>query len=74
MSRIDYFKEKPELIAKLRNLTAEQKDFKLDGKLRALVELSIPGQRLRLLHRSSCPGGAGLGGGSTAAGHAAGLG
>lgn len=41
MNRIDYFKAKPELITKLRALTAEQKEFKLDGKLRALVELRV---------------------------------
>lgn len=41
MNRIDYFKEKPELITKLRAITLEQKDFKLDGKLRALVELRV---------------------------------
>jgi AhpD family alkylhydroperoxidase len=41
MSRIDYFKEKPELITKLRAVTQEQKEFKLDGKLRALVELRV---------------------------------
>ena len=41
MNRIDYFKEKPELIAKLRTLTKEQGDFQLDGKLRALVELRV---------------------------------
>lgn len=41
MNRIDYFKEKPELITKLRAITAEQKGFKLDGKLRALVELRV---------------------------------
>ena len=41
MKRIDYFQEKPELIAKLRAITAEQKEFKLDGKLRALVELRV---------------------------------
>ena len=41
MSRIDYFKAKPELITKFRALTAEQKEFELDGKLRALVELRV---------------------------------
>ena len=41
MNRIDYFKAKPELITKFRALTAEQKEFKLDGKLRALVELRV---------------------------------
>jgi len=41
MNRIDYFKAKPELITRLRTLTAEQADFKLDGKLRALVELRV---------------------------------
>jgi len=41
MNRIDYFKTKPELITKLRALTAEQKEFTLDGKLRALVELRV---------------------------------
>jgi AhpD family alkylhydroperoxidase len=41
MNRIDYFKEKPGLITKLRAITAEQKDFKLDGKLRVLVELRV---------------------------------
>ena len=41
MNRIDYFKEKPELITRLRAITQEQKDFKLDGKLRVLVELRV---------------------------------
>lgn len=41
MTRIDYFKEKPEFITKLRNLTKEQAGFKLDGKLRALIELRV---------------------------------
>jgi AhpD family alkylhydroperoxidase len=41
MTRIDYFKEKPEFITKLRNLTKEQESFKLDGKLRALIELRV---------------------------------
>ena len=41
MNRIDYFKTKPELITKFRALTAEQKEFTLDGKLRALVELRV---------------------------------
>ena len=41
MNRIDYFKTKPELITKFRALTAEQNEFKLDGKLRALVELRV---------------------------------
>jgi AhpD family alkylhydroperoxidase len=41
MNRIDYFTAKPELITKFRTLTAEQKEFKLDGKLRALVELRV---------------------------------
>ncbi|HVY69878.1 MAG TPA: carboxymuconolactone decarboxylase family protein [Verrucomicrobiae bacterium] len=41
MSRIDYFKEKPEFIAKLRAITKEQEGFKLDKKLRALVELRV---------------------------------
>ncbi len=41
MNRIDYFKAKPELITKFRALTAEQKEFTLNGKLRALVELRV---------------------------------
>jgi AhpD family alkylhydroperoxidase len=41
MSRIDYFNAKPELITKFRALTAEQQEFKLEGKLRALVELRV---------------------------------
>lgn len=41
MTRIDYFQEKPEFITKLRNLTKEQAGFKLDGKLRALIELRV---------------------------------
>ena len=41
MSRIDYFKAKPGLITKLRKLTAEKKKFKLDAKLRTLVELRV---------------------------------
>ena len=41
MNLIDYFKEKPELITKLRAITAEQKDLKLDARLRALVELRV---------------------------------
>lgn len=41
MSRIDYFQEKPELITALRAITARQKDFALDARLRALVELRV---------------------------------
>lgn len=41
MTRIDYFKEKPELVTKLRHLTREQANFTLDGKLCALVELRV---------------------------------
>ena len=41
MNRIDYFKAKPELITQLRTLTNEQGNFQLDGKLRALIELSV---------------------------------
>lgn len=41
MSRIDYFKAKPEVITRLRTLTAEQERFTLDEKLRALVELRV---------------------------------
>ena len=41
MNRIDYFQTKPDLITKFRALTAEQKEFTLDGKLRALVELRV---------------------------------
>lgn len=41
MSRIDYFKEKPEFITKLRDITKEQDGFKLDGKLRALIETRV---------------------------------
>jgi AhpD family alkylhydroperoxidase len=41
MNRIDYFKTKPEAITRLRTLTAEQEQFTLDGKLRALVELRV---------------------------------
>jgi AhpD family alkylhydroperoxidase len=41
MNRIDYFKAKPELITQLRNLTKDQENFQLDGKLRALIELRV---------------------------------
>jgi AhpD family alkylhydroperoxidase len=41
MNRIDYFKAKPELITHLRNLTKDQENFQLDGKLRALIELRV---------------------------------
>ncbi len=41
MNRIDYFKEKPELITRLRVFTQEQKEYKLEAKLRALVELRV---------------------------------
>jgi AhpD family alkylhydroperoxidase len=41
MNRIDYFKAKPEFITQLRTLTAAQKEFTLDGRLRALVELRV---------------------------------
>lgn len=41
MTRIDYFKEKPEFITELRNLTKKQESFKLNGKLRALIELRV---------------------------------
>lgn len=41
MNRIDYFKAKPEVITRLRTITAEQERFTLDGKLRALVELRV---------------------------------
>ena len=41
MTRIDYYKTKPELITKLRNLTKEQETFSLEPKLRALIETRI---------------------------------
>ena len=41
MNRIDYFKAKPEFITKFRALTTEQREFQLDGQLRALVELRV---------------------------------
>lgn len=41
MNRIDYAKEKPEFIARLRSITREQEQFRLDTKLRALVELRV---------------------------------
>lgn len=41
MTRLDYFKVKPDFITKMRHLTREEENFKLDGKLRALVELRV---------------------------------
>lgn len=41
MNRLDYAKEKPEFIARLRAITHEQEQFRLDSKLRALVELRV---------------------------------
>ena len=41
MSRIDYFKEKPEFITKLREITKEQQSFNINPELRALVELRV---------------------------------
>jgi len=41
MSRIDYFREKPEFITKLREITKEQQHFKINPELRALVELRV---------------------------------
>jgi alkylhydroperoxidase AhpD family core domain len=41
MSRIEYFKVKPEMINRLRAITQEQKEFSIDGRLRALVELRV---------------------------------
>ena len=41
MTRIDYFKEKPEFITQLRQITREQEQFALDRKLRALIELRV---------------------------------
>ena len=41
MNRLDYAKEKPEFIAKLRAITREQEQFQLNPNLRALVELRI---------------------------------
>lgn len=41
MSRIDYAKEKPVFIDRLRTITRDQEQFRLDSKLRALVELRV---------------------------------
>jgi len=41
MTRIDYYKQKPELIGQLRLLTKGMEEFTLDPKLRALVEIRI---------------------------------
>lgn len=41
MTRIDYYKEKPELITKLRAITKELEHFTLDAKLRALLETRV---------------------------------
>jgi AhpD family alkylhydroperoxidase len=41
MSRIDYAKEKPEIIARFREMTREQDQFQLDTKLRVIVELRV---------------------------------
>jgi AhpD family alkylhydroperoxidase len=41
MSRIDYFKAKPEFITELRNITKQQTSFSLDPALRAIVELRV---------------------------------
>ncbi len=41
MTRIDYYKEKPELMTKLRGITKEQEHFQLEAGLRALVELRV---------------------------------
>lgn len=41
MNRIDYFQEKPGLITQLRAITQAQKEFKLEAKLRALIELRV---------------------------------
>ena len=41
MTRLDYFKVKPDFITKMRQLTREQETFTLDGKLRALIELRV---------------------------------
>lgn len=41
MNRLDYAKEKSEVIERLRIITREQEQFQLDGKLRVLVELRV---------------------------------
>jgi AhpD family alkylhydroperoxidase len=41
MTRLDYAKEKPEFIARLRAITQEQKHFQINPMLRALVELRV---------------------------------
>jgi AhpD family alkylhydroperoxidase len=41
MNRLDYAKEKPEFVARLRAITREQEQFLLNPKLRALVELRV---------------------------------
>jgi AhpD family alkylhydroperoxidase len=41
MARIDYYKEKPALIEKLRAITKEQEEFLLNAVLRALIELRV---------------------------------
>ncbi len=41
MSRVDYAKEKPEIIDRLRAITQEQKHFQINPILRALVELRV---------------------------------
>lgn len=41
MSRLDYAKGKPEIIARLRAITQEQKHFQTSPVLRALVELRV---------------------------------
>ncbi|MGZ5545106.1 MAG: carboxymuconolactone decarboxylase family protein [Limisphaerales bacterium] len=41
MNRIDYFPVKPEFVTQLRALTKTQEQFKLDARLRALVETRV---------------------------------
>jgi AhpD family alkylhydroperoxidase len=41
MTRIDYFKMKPEFVTKLRSVTKEQEHFSLDPRLRALIEARV---------------------------------
>ncbi len=41
MTRIDYYKNKPEFILKLRGITQELEQFSLEPKLRALVESRV---------------------------------
>ncbi len=41
MTRIDYYKNKPEFIMKLRGITKELEQFSLDPRLRALVESRV---------------------------------